>query len=413
LRTKGDNLIEFGVNTFSKIWNFGVKETIEYIEKLGAKTIVKEAFGRSFTTGMKAIGGIVARWAGKGLKWIPGIGLLFGLAEYFDYMNQDNPAAAFLALGSGIASIFPGVGTAISILLDVANIGLTGTETGRTISTGFKMYYDSFMKFLRKVPIIGSLIHFSEALGHLSSGDFAKFAESIVKSGLVNIGVGFFTDIDELPKKITNTGESLIKWFGEKWDATKTAIHDSFSKFFSWIGNLGTAIKDSILEILPERIRKWFESGEDPTVEKARPNSINNQIMGIPSQYRTPSIKGQAVIEQPKNITFQPANEDKLYTMDQTSVFAKPDDILGKTFENINKQLSSLNNQIQKNTKILIEHTEIFQKILDIDQQQLNMLPALASTPETNDKQFPLSNIESDRIYAYRNRIRENRIGRI
>lgn len=350
------------------------------------------------------------------LKWVENT-MIPTLSNLFSAMKPLFEAIGWLTVNL----IWPLFENVSKLLLMISKKGIEITFESLTFflnwftAIGQQIGNLSFMFYEKFIQIKDGFIRFGEAIGEGASimVDWVSNTWKDIKTKLGNIWEKIKSPFQMIEDFISKNLNTPIQWIEEKWNATKIAIQDTFLKLFSWIGNLGTAIKDSILAILPERIRKWFESGEDPTVEKERPNPINNQIMGIPSQYRTPSIKTQAVIEQPKTIKFQPANEDKLYTMDQTSVFAKPDDILGKTFESINKQLSSLNTQIQKNTKILIEHTEIFQKILDVDQQQLNMLPALASTPETNDKQYPLSNIDSDRIYAYRNRIRENRIGRI
>jgi hypothetical protein len=119
-------------------------------------------------------------------------------------------------------------------------------------------------------------------------------------------------------------------------------------------------------------------------------------------------VPTQAIIDHPKQIIFQPAKQDKLYQMDKTSVFAKPDDILGKTFESIKNQLTTLNNLTQQTINRLDKHSEIFANLLSVNKDQLQLLPALASQPVTNEKQFPLASNDNDRIYKYRNRIRSN-----
>jgi hypothetical protein len=144
--------------------------------------------------------------------------------------------------------------------------------------------------------------------------------------------------------------------------------------------------------------------------QRAKNREVSPSFKNLPTKKsdKQEIINTQAFIDQPKTITYQPHNKDTLLTLDKTSVFAKPDDILGKTFESIKNQLTTLNNLTQQTVKSLDKHSEIFANLLSVNKDQLQLLPALASQPATNEKQFPLASNDNDRIYKYRNRIRSN-----
>jgi hypothetical protein len=124
-------------------------------------------------------------------------------------------------------------------------------------------------------------------------------------------------------------------------------------------------------------------------------------------EYKKKALKTQALIiskSEPK-ITFQPDKEDKMYSMGNQTVFTKKDDMLGKTFEDIKKQLTNLNTMTTNTISILNEHTKIFADMLNIDKQQLGILTSLVPIPEKNEKQFPNMSDIRDPAYDYRSKV--------
>jgi len=70
-------------------------------------------------------------------KRIPFIGALISFKDAYDRIQKGDITGGLISIGSGIASIFPGVGTAISIGLDVLNAFLDRkTEGGKTSKLG-------------------------------------------------------------------------------------------------------------------------------------------------------------------------------------------------------------------------------------------------------------------------------------
>ena len=126
----------------------------------GAKTTVKAAKITSKTgktvgkkiiekTGKKIAAKTIAKTAGKAgakslLKKIPFVGLGLGAVFAIDRMRKGDWGGALLELGSGAASMIPGVGTAVSVAADAALIAkdvndaknMETRKTGGSVSAG-------------------------------------------------------------------------------------------------------------------------------------------------------------------------------------------------------------------------------------------------------------------------------------
>jgi len=362
--------------------SFGVGgEVIEKMAIFGSKGLI-QAGGKEILTKALKLGLM------RVLKYVPILSAVIGCIEAFNYFSNNQILEGFIALGSGIAGVFPGLGTGISILLDVVNMGLTNTETGKLTSKNFTETWGKMTEFLKRVPIIGSMIYISEALGDFSAGNWKEGFQKLGYAGLGLTGLNMFIE----PEKFAEIVPIItLDWTKKLFDGL---LH-GFDILWDWIGNLGTMIK--------EKLSSWWSGKEKPTTSSNATSLSPNQIIS-PKNLKIPT---QALIVEPKGITFQPHNQDKLYKMKENSIYAKPDDMLGKTFQSIDKQLIALNTLTQKTMHKLDEHSEIFKSLLKVNQQQLGILPALAPQPMVQPKQF-VNNEKNDRIHEMRQQYRPN-----
>ena len=129
---------------------------LSFLVKIGSKlttmgTLMKENLVKPVTNVMSSFKSIGKYLSGAGLKAlspagakmmlkkIPVLGLLFGAYYGVKRMMNGDFLGGILELGSGIASLFPGLGTGISIATDVALAGLDAsgaTEAARVKSMG-------------------------------------------------------------------------------------------------------------------------------------------------------------------------------------------------------------------------------------------------------------------------------------
>ena len=112
--------------TAGKIIATGAKTTVK-AAKITAKT--GKTIGKTIVakTGKKIAAKTIAKTAGKAgakslLKKIPFVGLGLGAVFAIDRMRKGDWGGALLELGSGAASMIPGVGTAVSVAADAALI---------------------------------------------------------------------------------------------------------------------------------------------------------------------------------------------------------------------------------------------------------------------------------------------------
>lgn len=111
--------------------------------------------GKVLSSITKISGGSLLKILGSSLKnvakRIPFIGALISFKDAYDRFQKGDVLGGFISMGSGIASTFPGIGTAISIGLDVLNAFLDYSDSGSQFK---KMINDNFI-----VKAVGDLIN--------------------------------------------------------------------------------------------------------------------------------------------------------------------------------------------------------------------------------------------------------------
>ena len=167
----GKNLFKKGKNVIKSTGAI-VKNTAKNIGKTTAKTTAKTA----------------AKTAGKGvgktvLKKIPFVGLGLGAAFAVDRLRKGDWAGALMELGSGAASMIPGVGTAVSAGLDIALIAkdigdakkkqeggeVTPAQTGRGVTKGQRLIVGEKGPEILEAPFTGTVKHNTETMNTLKS----------------------------------------------------------------------------------------------------------------------------------------------------------------------------------------------------------------------------------------------------
>ena len=168
----GKNLLKKGKNVV-KTSSAIVKSGVKNLGKTGAKTGVK--------TATKAAG----KGVGKSvLKKIPFVGLGLGAAFAVDRLRGGDWAGALMELGSGAASMIPGVGTAISAGLDIALIAkdigdakkkeggeVTPAQTGRGVTKGQRLIVGEKGPEILEAPFTGTVKHNTETMNTLKGED--------------------------------------------------------------------------------------------------------------------------------------------------------------------------------------------------------------------------------------------------
>ena len=121
------------IQGFSNVIQRIPKTIMDFFKGFGAGGGIGKVLGSVAKLGT----GSIFKLLGAGLKQIakriPFIGALISLKDAYDRFKQGDITGGLISIGSGIASFFPGIGTAISIGLDVLNAVLDKkSEGGKT-----------------------------------------------------------------------------------------------------------------------------------------------------------------------------------------------------------------------------------------------------------------------------------------
>lgn len=151
-----------------------------------------------------------------------------------------------LDVGAAVATMFPGVGTAIAVALDVLNASID-VSNAREPSGGLSGIVNKLQTWVmdnaRNIPIIGPMVRIGEAFGYLAEGDVKSFFKGMMGAGLANVpGLGMVYD-----------------WLFGSTDpdvqGTEAAQPTGFTKIKDAMKNLYKTISDALGGVLDKAIQ--------------------------------------------------------------------------------------------------------------------------------------------------------------
>ena len=193
----------------------------------GVKMVAKLFGGPALKVGGKLLG-----WATKVLKpvisKIPVIGSLISWAFAWKRLQEGDIVGGIIDIASGIATLFPGIGTGIAVGLDILNAWLDMSDTGKEVKekSGFTIaafatkavaWAAKFLKpVLKRIPLIGTAISFMAGWERIKKGDtiggLIDFTSGIATM-LPGLGTGISMGLDVLNMWLDNseTGAEVKK----------------------------------------------------------------------------------------------------------------------------------------------------------------------------------------------------------
>lgn len=127
--------------------------------------------------GSKIVGLFGKLFSKSVLKKLPfGIGTIFGIGYGISRFAQGDILGGLLEFGSGMASIFPGLGTALSVAIDVLlaarDVKGGGTKELAKKSSFNLAWKEKLLPLIEKIPLLNALIKIPKAIGAFSTGDW-------------------------------------------------------------------------------------------------------------------------------------------------------------------------------------------------------------------------------------------------
>ena len=149
--------------------------------------IISKAFGGLSKFMGKGVGKVLGKGFGKAaLKKIPVLGALMGLMFGIDRFKQGDWVGGLLEVGSGIASIIPVAGTAISLAIDGF---LVFRDFKKIMSNNENKKTERKKIDVKKIPVIGDIVKMMESI---NKGDVLSVA--LTASKFIP-GVGAIVDV--------------------------------------------------------------------------------------------------------------------------------------------------------------------------------------------------------------------------
>lgn len=223
------------------------------LKKLGGKAAGKGLFG--------TITKLFGKFLKPVMKRIPGIGSLISWGFAISRFKSGDLLGGLIDVASGIATLFPGIGTGISLGLDVLNAFLDTKKGGDEVKpagSGFKMgeFFGNIKdKIMNNFPI-KNLVQFWSGVGKVFKGDFKEgftqmaFAIPFMKP-LANFLFGEREEVDP------ETGEVTKK------KSIMSAVKDSvMKKLRNMWGKMPKWLKWGAEKVLPDSIIKKLSGGE-------------------------------------------------------------------------------------------------------------------------------------------------------
>ena len=216
----------------------------------------------------------------KILKGLPLLGSLINFGMSWDAFNRGDWGVGLWELVSGIAGLFPGIGTGISIGMDMImwmyesnnpkdDAGNRSMSFGdwiwnKTIEIGTKIW-DAVVA--GKVPLISGLYKFGEGIVYMMSGNFAKGFESWSAILPAMLGQGdneeflmafdAFTDMlgegtYNMAVKAKKQGDKHFNWIADVFSKVGNVLKGMFTALYDWVDGAITAGLNKIKSVIPE-----------------------------------------------------------------------------------------------------------------------------------------------------------------
>lgn len=333
-----------------------------------AKVLTGGFFGKIF----KGIGKTV-------LKRLPLLGSLFSFYDAYKELSSGDYLGGFTSLLSGIANLFPGVGSVVSIGLDFLHY-LFSTDTMKDFKANLNqgLFTQAFSSLgdvlVQKMPFLKWFYDLSENIGGALAGDTESIIKLFDQFGLGALAKWMF-------------GNSMIDKAEAFADASTfeklliTGIVQPITQLIEWFnsmfGDLIKSAKEKIKSYLPSFLvgkeGEYDQAAETKRLEEnlkaKKAQKLKEQEMMLKQQKEQGYEQVNDFTSEPENI-IKRGNEIKKFSKDDAIMGFKPGGDIDKMFKNMVKFLGdSVNNS---------------KELVDLGKKQLDMMQELIDKNSSN-----------------------------
>lgn len=325
-----------------------------------AKVLTGGFFGKIF----KGIGKTV-------LKRLPLLGSIFSFYDAYNELSSGDYLSGFTSLLSGIANLFPGVGSVVSIGLDFLNY-LFKTESMQEFKANvnqglFTQAFSSLGDVLaEKIPFLKWIYGVAEDLGGAVTGDKDSIISLFDRFGLKSLAEWMYND-----NSIKSYAGDLVMSFGK---LMYQAITQPFDTFIITLKDMVMNALSDATKAIKDKFKSFFGFGADNESEeltKKLEDKLNQKKLEKLQSEKTKDLTPEP--EQLNDFTSDGASENLIKRGDVIKKFSKDDNILGfkaggdidKTIKSIVKYLQVVSNNSSDMLKLGTEQIKALQALLE------------------------------------------------
>ena len=355
------NVITAAKGFLSKIGKFLLKPFAKIAGKGGAKAL----FG--------TIGKLFFKFLKPVLKRIPGIGSLISWGFAISRFKSGDLVGGLIDVASGIATLFPGIGTGISIGLDVLNAFLDakkGKEEGvkpEGAPGGIGAFFGKIKdKIMDNFPI-KNLVQFYTGVGKVFKGDFKEGFTQMAMAipfmkPLANFLFGEREEVDPETGEVTKK-KSIMQAMRESMFLKFKKMWPKLPKFVKWMAS--KVLPKNIVDLLEaehgEADLGDMEMGSEEPEEAPRKSKTKRRRRGGPVRKNEEYLVGE---EGPE--LFVPDGNGSIKTNKETQT-ALGSTAIVKGLDNNSKLIGKIGqtnvNLLKAQLKMLQESTNLLREI--------------------------------------------------
>lgn len=329
-------------------------------------------------------GGVFAKlFTGVGktiFKRIPLLGSIFNFYDSYQAFTNNDYLKGFISLFSGIANIFPGYGTLISIGLDVLNYIL---DTKSFEPFKYEMNQGRFLgafgklgdMLVKKVPFVKWFYDLAENITGAAMGDKESLIQLFNQFGLKSVISWMIATGGSILPSVTVSAISLKK----VTDVFVESIVNPITNFFTEVGKKLRSVLGDYIDFITGKVKVLF-GGEEEIKKISRENIKTEEDL---RKYREQKRLEKAQLQE----TLQDFTSDNYVKRGETiRKFSKDDTVIGF------KEGGELSKVIKTITKNLENIVKLSGQQLELSKKQLEALTEMAEKKASNVMTNSISN---------------------
>jgi hypothetical protein len=356
-----DNILTFATNIGDNI----LKSVTETFSKVAGKSVIGRVIG-NVASMFATLGSKLFKILRPILGRIPGIGTIISWGFAYTRFKSGDTIGGIIDVLSGIATLFPGIGTAIGIGLDVLNAFLDYKTGGATAEASVKKgniikgWLDNAWNYWKEkilnIPLIKNIIETGEAF---AKGDWAlaltKFIRIIPNAGWILDWMGMTED--KSVETLNQSFDALTSF----WTWVKESIFGKIGSMISGVIDWGKEKLSGIMSAVSNLPGLGWLAEPEPSKIKPSTNKQLNQTSTSTDIQPEKKLAAGGIVTKPTTALMGEAGPEAVIPLEK--YFSKSDFTLNNsTLESIASNTKDTNTSLQSLSQALYKLVVVLDK---------------------------------------------------